>query len=114
MAQTSFGRRRRFCPTRRPLFHGVRKGLLFELISMGMVDLLSRPLHRIALVQRAGRCNATAQTAEPMSRPRTALPVRKLLEVLPKECARSGHCFRAARCQRLEPASLADPVLSDL
>ena len=62
MAQTSFGRRGRFCPTRRPLFHGVRKGLLFELISMGMVDLHARPLHRIALVQRAGSCNATAQT----------------------------------------------------
>src|SRR5208283_4773915 len=61
-AQTSFGRRGRFCPTRRPLFHGVRKGLLFELISMGMVDLHARPLHRIALIQRAGRCNATAQT----------------------------------------------------
>ena len=29
MAQTSFGRAGRFCPTRRPLFHGVRKGLLF-------------------------------------------------------------------------------------
>src|ERR1700722_978781 len=61
MAQTSFGRKGRFCPTRRPLFHGVRKGLLSELISMGMVDLHARPLHRIALVQRAGSCNATAQ-----------------------------------------------------
>ena len=54
MAQTSFGRTGRFCPTRRPLFHGVGKGLLFELISTGMVDLHARPLHRIALVQRAG------------------------------------------------------------
>ncbi len=62
MAQTSFGRRGRFCPTRRPLFHGVRKGLLFELISIDMVDLHARPLHRIALVQRTVRCTATAQT----------------------------------------------------
>ena len=62
MAQTYFDRRGRFCPTRRPLFHGVHKGLFFELISMGMVDLHARPLHRIALVQRAGRCHATAQT----------------------------------------------------
>jgi hypothetical protein len=39
MAQTSFGRRGRFWPTRQPLFHGVRKRSLFDLISADMVDL---------------------------------------------------------------------------
>jgi hypothetical protein len=80
MAQTSFGRKGRFCPTRRPLFHGVRKGLLFELISMGMVDLHARPLHRIALVQRAGSCNATAQTRGAKPRPRMAALSQKAAE----------------------------------
>jgi hypothetical protein len=44
MAQTSFGRRRRFWPTRRPLFHATRKEALLVLISVDMVDLHVRPL----------------------------------------------------------------------
>src|SRR5215475_4894334 len=43
MAQTSFGRRGRFWPTRWPLFHATR-GVLFVLISVDMVDLHVRPL----------------------------------------------------------------------
>jgi hypothetical protein len=69
------------------LFHGVRKGLLFELISMGMVDLHARPLHRIALVQRAGRCNATAQTSRTNAATANGGSVRKLPKVLREECA---------------------------
>jgi hypothetical protein len=52
----------RFWPTRRPLFHATREEALFVLISVDMVDLHARPLHRSALVQRAGHCIATAQS----------------------------------------------------
>ncbi len=44
MAHTSFGRRGRFWPTRRPLFHAAREEALFVLISVDMVDLHARPL----------------------------------------------------------------------
>src|SRR5208282_3421487 len=44
MAHTSFGRRGRFCPTRRPLSHATREEALLILISVDMVDLHARPL----------------------------------------------------------------------
>jgi hypothetical protein len=43
MAQTSFGWRGRFWPTRRSLFHATREGALFVLISVDMVELHARP-----------------------------------------------------------------------
>src|SRR5262249_10871142 len=80
MAQTSFGRRGRFCPTRRPLFHGVRKGLLFELISMGMVDLHARPLHRIPRSEDPVVVTQQRRPAEPMPPPRAAALSQKAAE----------------------------------
>src|SRR5271166_1479257 len=44
MAQTSFGLRGRFWPTKRPLFHGARECSLFDLFSLDMVELHARPL----------------------------------------------------------------------
>src|SRR5271165_4617957 len=61
MAQTSFGRRGRFWPTRRPLFHAMCEEALFVLISVDMVDLHARPL-RPQRPRSAGRpsyCNRT-------------------------------------------------------
>ena len=73
MAQTSFGRRGRFCPTRRPSFYGVRKGLLSELISMGMVDLHARLLHRIALVQEGPSGKVLKKYRRAFAKPRDGL-----------------------------------------
>ena len=95
MAQTSFGRRGRFWPTRRPLFHAAREEALLILISVDMVDLHVQPLppQRRRSAGRTSYRNHTLRLRDPV--PSTAGVGRKAVDGA-TEGLRHDRTFRTA------------------